>query len=155
MSIEITPKLNLFISYAHEDEELKKELDKHLIMLKRSGKIEAWNDRKIMAGEEWDSSIKNELANAHIILMLISVDFNNSDYIWNEELATAMKRHAEGAARVIPIIARKCEWNEMPYAKLQALPTGARPISDYEDLDEAFTDIASNIKLVVDQMLGR
>ena len=70
-------KLNLFISYAHEDEDMKKELDKHLIMLKRSGKIEAWNDRGILAGDEWDQSIKNELANAEIILLLISVDCTN------------------------------------------------------------------------------
>ena len=38
-------KVTIFISYAHADEGLKKELDKHLKMLKRSGKVETWNDR--------------------------------------------------------------------------------------------------------------
>lgn len=147
-------KLNLFISYAHEDEDMKKELDKHLIMLKRSGKIEAWNDRKILAGEEWDQSIKKELEKAHIILLLISVDFNNSEYIWNKELASALERHKNATARVIPVIIRKCEWSDMPYAGLQAVPTGARPVSDFDDRDEAYTDIASNIKRVVDSMLA-
>ena len=77
-----TAKLRLFISYSHEDEKLKSDLDKHLIMLKRSGKVEVWNDRQLIAGQEWDSNIKKEMQEADIILLLISADFNNSEYIW-------------------------------------------------------------------------
>lgn len=149
----ISHKLKLFISYSHEDEQLKNYLDKHLIMLKRSGKIEVWNDRQLIAGQEWDSGIKKEMQEADIILLLISADFNNSEYIWKQELAAAMERHEQGTARVIPVILRKCEWNEMPYAKLQALPKGARPVTEFPDKDDAFTDIASGIRLLVDTML--
>lgn len=153
--METSSKINLFISYAHEDEALKNELDKHLIMLKRSGKIEVWNDHKIIAGQEWDEQIKTELEKANIILLLISADFNNSEYIWNKELASALKRHDKGTARVIPIILRKCEWQDMPYAKLQALPTGAKAVTEFSDKDEAFTDIASGIRLSVNDMLEK
>ena len=90
---------------------------------------------------------------ADIILLLISADFNNSEYIWKQELAAAMERHELGTARVVPVILRKCEWNEMPYAKLQALPNGARPVTEFADKDDAFTDIASGIRLLVDTML--
>ena len=41
----------------------------------------------------WDEQIRRELEAADIILLLISVDFNNSQYIWNKELKTAMERH--------------------------------------------------------------
>lgn len=148
-----THKVKLFISYSHEDEQLKNQLDKHLIMLKRSGKVEVWNDRQLIAGQEWDSEIKKEVLEADIILLLISADFNNSEYIWKEELATAMARHEQGMARVVPVILRKCEWNEMPYAKLQALPKGARPVTEFPDKDDAFTDIASGIRFLVDNMI--
>ena len=148
-------KLNLFISYSHADEELKNELDKHLIMLKRSGKIEVWNDRQLIPGQEWDDEIKKELAAADIILLLISADFNNSDYIWNKELSSALKRHEENTACVVPIILRKCEWQEMPYAKLQALPKGARPVTEFSDKDDAFTDVAAGIRILVDRMLAK
>jgi len=148
-------KLNLFISYSHADEDLKNELDKHLIMLKRSGKIEVWNDRQLVPGQEWDDEIKKELAAADIILLLISADFNNSDYIWNKELSSALKRHEENTACVVPIILRKCEWQEMPYAKLQALPKGARPVTEFSDQDDAFTDIAAGIRILVDRMLAK
>ncbi len=148
----LAPKLNVFISYSHEDEEMKKQLDKHLIMLKRSDKINVWNDRQILAGGEWDEDIKNELAKAHIILLLISADFNNSEYIWKKELAEAMQRHHAGTARVVPVILRRCEWKEMPYAKLQALPQGGKPVSSFNDPDEAYTTIAAAIRQVVDKM---
>jgi len=146
-------KLNIFLSYAHEDELMKAELDKSLIGLKRSGRIDVWQDKEIMAGQEWDEAIKNKLAEADIILLLISVDFNNSQYIWEKELTVAMQRHNEGKARVIPIILRPCDWGNFPYAKLQALPDGAVPVSTFENKDEAYTNIARKIGSVVDYML--
>lgn len=148
-------KLNIFLSYAHEDEAMKVQLDKNLIMLKRSDKINVWQDRQIMAGAAWDESIAKELAAADIILLLISVDFNNSQYIWDKELKIAMDRHEKNEVRVIPVILRTCEWSEMPYAKLQALPTGAKPITSFANADEAYTDVAKGIRMVVDYMLTR
>ena len=146
-------KLKIFLSYAHEDEAMKNELDKSLIMLKRSSMIEMWQDRKILAGDQWDESINNELASADIILLLVSVDFNNSQYIWEKELYVAMQRQQKGEARVIPVILRNCDWKSAPYGKLQALPTGAIPVKQFEDPDKAYTDIAKGIRNVVEYML--
>lgn len=147
-------KLKIFLSYSHEDEAMKVQLDRNLVMLKRSDKISTWQDRQIMPGMEWDETIVKELATADIILLLISVDFNNSQYIWDKELAVAMERHEKKEARVIPIILRTCEWSDMPYAKLQALPKNAKPISSFADKDEAYTDVAKGIRMVVDYMLA-
>jgi hypothetical protein len=144
--------LKVFLSYAHEDKAMKDDLRKFLTNLSRSGKISVWQDCELIAGEEWDAGIKKALAAADIILLLISADFNASDYIWREELTTAMARHESGQARVIPILLRTCEWNDMPYARLQALPTGARPVSNFDDCDEAYTDIARGIRRVVEAM---
>ena len=47
MADNYCPVASIFISYAHEDEELKKELDKYLKVLKRSSKIGSWNDRNL------------------------------------------------------------------------------------------------------------
>jgi TIR domain len=145
-------KARIFISYAHADEELKKELDKYLKVLKRSGKIESWNDRELIAGQEWDDVIMSELAKANVILLLISVDFNASDFIWDKELAAALKRHEEGTAHVVPIILRKCEWSTLPYAKLQALPRNGRPVTEYANRDDAFTEVSAGIRRLVDSI---
>lgn len=148
-------KLSIFLSYSHEDEAMKTQLDKNLIMLKRSDKVSVWQDRQLMAGMEWDDTIKKELAAADIILLLVSVDFNNSQYIWDKELKVAMERHEKGEARVIPIILRTCDWTGMPYAKLQALPTGAKPINSFADKDEAYTDVAKGLRMVVDYLIAQ
>lgn len=141
------------MSYAHEDEAMKTELDKALIALKRNEKIEVWQDRQLLAGQEWDKTIKDELLAADIILLLVSVDFNNSRYIWEQELAVAMQRQERNEARVIPVILRTCDWHEMPYGKLQALPTGGLPVTKMADPDDAYTNIAKGIRNVVEYML--
>lgn len=130
-------------------------MDKYLKVLKRSGKIDTWNDRALIPGQEWDKTIMDELNKANIILLLVSVDFNASDFIWEKELAEAMRRHEEGSAYVVPIILRKCQWTSLPYAKLQALPRNAQPITEFENRDAAFTEVANGIERLVDHMLTK
>jgi hypothetical protein len=148
-------KLKIFISYAHKDEDIKNELDAHLIGLKKSDKIDVWNDRQCIAGEEWDEAIITELKAADIIILLISVSFLNSKYIWEKEMAVAMERHKNKTARVIPIIARSCDFNDMSFAAIQALPKNAEPIDGFNkegERDRVYTEIAKSIRAVVDYM---
>ena len=155
MPADLKDKVSIFISYAHADEDLKNELDKHLTGLKRSKKIETWNDRQLIAGQEWDEVIKTELERSDIILLLISIDFIASQYIWDKELATAMKRHEEGTARVVPIILKNCLWQEMPFAKLQALPRNAKPVTSYAIDDDAYTEISVSLNQLVNSMIKK
>ena len=147
--------VKIFTSYAHEDEDMKDQLDKYLKVLKRSGKIETWNDRELIPGQEWNENIMNELREANVILLLVSVDFIASDFIWDKELTEAMKRHEAGTAHVVPIILRNCRWTSMPFAKLQALPKNGTPVNDYPDQDEAYTEIAMGLERLVDYILNK
>lgn len=139
----------LFLSYSHQDEDLKNKLATHLAPLRRSGKIAVWQDRQILPGTEWDAAIKAELAEADIILLLVSPDFIASDYIWLHEIAEAMERHERREATVVPIIVRPCEWNEMPFAKVQALPRNAKPVTTYANQDEAWLEVVQGIRRLV------
>ena len=138
--------IEVFISYSHEDEALRDELAKHLKILQREGIIRTWYDREISAGGDWDKEIKSNLKRARIILLLVSVDFIASNYCWDIEIKFAMKRHQRGGCRVVPIILRPCDWMSMPFSKLQALPTGNRPVTDWEDRDKAFADITGALR---------
>ncbi len=71
----------VFISYSSKDTDYMKELEVRLTTLKREGLIATWHDRKLLAGEEWDAKIKDELKTADVILMLLSPDFLATDYI--------------------------------------------------------------------------
>ncbi len=152
MSEESRSGTRIFISYAHEDEDLKRELDKQLKVLKRSGKVEVWSDRQLIAGSDWDETIMSELRRADVILLLISADFNASDFIWDKELVVAMERHSEGSARVVPVILRECDWQRLPYAALQALPMHGKPVTEFLDRDVAYTQIARGVEQLVDYM---
>lgn len=56
-------------------------------------------------------------------------------------LKRALARHAEGSARVIPVILRPCDWLHSPFAHLLAAPTDGKPITRWPDRDEAFLDV--------------
>lgn len=146
--------INVFCSYAHVDEDLMKELYKHLSLLRRSDLINCWYDRMIIPGEEWQSKIDDNINTANIILLLISADFLNSDYCYGAEMACALKRYEAQQAYVIPIFLRKCDWKNAPFAKIQGLPKDAIPVKSWPNLDEAFTDVSIGIRLAVEKLVN-
>ena len=142
--------VDLFYSYAHEDEKLRDELDGHLALLRRKGVIRPWHDRGIVPGQQWDEAIDRELSTADLILLLVSMDFLNSDYIWGKELATAIERARRGDASVIPVLLRAVDIEDAPFAHLQGLPTDLRPVTSWPNRDEAWTDVAKGIRRAVE-----
>ncbi len=147
--------IEVFYSYSHKDEELRDELEKHLSILKRQGIITGWHDRRITAGREWEGDIDEHLDSAQIILLLISSDFLASDYCYDAEMNRAMERRESGDAWVVPIILRSCDWSGAPFAKLQALPKDAKPVTAWPNRDEVFKDIAIGIRRVVESLRAR
>jgi tetratricopeptide (TPR) repeat protein len=143
--------VKIFFCYAHEDELLLNKLKSHLIPLQRQGLIDVWHDRDISAGTDWEQQIKGHLNAAQIILLLVSPDFMASDYSYSIEMKRALERHERGEARVIPIILRHIYWQGV-LGKLQALPTDARPIKSWPDLDEALYNVTEGIRKVVDEI---
>jgi tetratricopeptide (TPR) repeat protein len=149
------PPLSVFISYSHKDEDLREELDVHLALLKRQGKIWAWHDRAIEAGTEWDSEIKHQLETADVILLLISPRFIASDYCYDLEMQRAIQRHDEGTARVIPILLKPCDWQGSPFSKLAILPKDAKPITTWTNQDEAFLNVTQGIRRAVESLQAK
>src|SRR5260370_35032623 len=103
MSDASTP-VEVFYSYAHEDEAFRKTLEKHLSLLQRQGLITAWHDRHILPGTGWSQAIDEHLERASVILLLISADFRASDYCYALELRRALQRNQATEARAIPIL---------------------------------------------------
>ena len=136
----------IFISYAHKDELYKEELIEHMSGLRRAGIINEWDDRKIVAGQNWEEEISSSLTSSNIILFLISASFMNSDYCMGVEVKTALEMHERGEAQLIPIVIRAVDWSDSEISKIQGLPKDARPISSWENADEAWLDVISGLK---------
>ena len=141
-------RIKVFISYAHKDREFVDRLNVHLAPLKRE-EIDQWDDSMILPGTTWNKKIERRLKEANIILLMISPDFINSEFIYESELPIALQRHREGAATVIPVILRPSLWDKEEFAGIQALPQGAHPISLWPNEDEAFVDVAKGLRQVV------
>lgn len=145
-------KKKVFLSYAHEDEKYKLELDKHLTVQKRNEVIDTWNDRKLVAGSEIDEEIKEELNSADIIILILSADFFASAYCYDKEMKRAIERHQCGEARIIPVIARKCDWLDSPLGKITALPIDGKSIASFADKDDAYMQIVLGIKEAIKEL---
>jgi internalin A len=116
------------VSYSHKDELFRDELETQLKLLQRQRLIALWTDRRIDAGDEWKRAIDDNFERADLVLLLVSADFINSDFCYEIEMQRALERHAEGSARVVPIIVRDVAWSSAPFAKLQVLPGGGKAV---------------------------
>ncbi len=149
--------VKIFISYSHADAPLLKQLEAHLNPLIREGLIEIWSDREIKSGTNWGEEINKQIDSADIILLLISSDFMASDFAYGVEMKRMLKRHDSGKARVIPVILRPVSWERGPFGRLQALPRDGMPVtsSRWRSIDEAFFDITSGIRGIIDDIVKR
>ncbi|MCZ7564364.1 MAG: toll/interleukin-1 receptor domain-containing protein [Burkholderiales bacterium] len=140
----------IFFSYSHDDEQYRDQLEKHLASLKHQGLIDSWHDRRILAGSEVDREIDEQLEQADVILLLISASFLGSTYCYGIEMRRAMERHAAEEATVIPVIVRPCEWRSAPFGSLLAVPRDGKPITTWANFDEAYADVAQQVRRVVE-----
>jgi hypothetical protein len=151
MSERYTP-VEVFCSYAHEDEVWLRGVEKHLSLLKRQGRIALWHDRLITPGTDWAKTIDTHLETASIILLFISADFLASDYCYGIEMKRALERQEAGEAQVIPILVRSADWHSAPFGHLQALPTKAKPLATWSDRDTALADVAGGIRRAIEKL---
>lgn len=138
-----------FFSYSKADALYLKEFKKHLSTFTHNGDLMHWDDTKIRPGEEWDDAIKSELKRADIIFLLISVDFLNTDYIWEVEIREAMRRHQAKEAIVVPIKIRDCVWGNTVLGNLQGLPRKEGIIGPNPVNDTAWTEVVEEIQEVL------
>ena len=89
---------------------------------------------------------------AHIILLLVTPRFLASEHIYDQQLTQAMERHDAGTARVIPIILKPVDFKGTQFEKLQALPKDAKPVTRWDDQDEAFLNVVQGIRRVVESL---
>jgi hypothetical protein len=152
MSITSSSPIEIFLSYAHEDEDLKNKLETHLSILRKNNFINTWSEREILAGTEWEKEIKKHLESANIILLLISADYLNSDRLYEVEMKSALKRHNAGEARAICILLRPVDISNAPFNQIPMLPTNGQPVTTWPNLDNAFLDITERIQAAVGEI---
>ncbi len=144
-------KLKLFIGYSHLDEGYIDEFRKHIAPLKNNGLIEDWYDRKIIAGQDFQDNIDNNLENADIICLFFSANFLSSSACIKEKKNALKLRKKKGVA-VIPVILSACGWlDDKEISSLLVLPIDGKPVSGIADSNTAWHDVYIGIKGVIEK----
>ncbi len=148
-------KIEVFISFAQDDEALRKELEAHLTGLEQQGLIKIWHNRKVTPGADLKQEIIRHLNAAQIILLLISPAFLVSEGT-NAEMMKAIERHNAGEALVIPVILRPTHFKGAPFDHLKILPSNGEPVasSGWHDHDEAFFNVVDGVQEAVKELRG-
>ncbi|BCD98859.1 toll/interleukin-1 receptor domain-containing protein [Marinagarivorans cellulosilyticus] len=144
--------LKLFYSYSHADSMHRLEMEKHLVTLRKAGRISEWSDNKITAGKKIGSEIRREIAEADIVVFLISVDFLNSEACL-EEVSMAKELFANGSCkRLIAVILRDCAWMDFDdMGDYLALPYDGKPVECWPSKDIAWSNVFSGLRNVIEQ----
>ncbi|MBO9203852.1 MULTISPECIES: toll/interleukin-1 receptor domain-containing protein [Niastella] len=152
--------LKVFISYSHQDEEMKNELLLFLTPMQSAGLITIWNDREILAGDLWNEEIITALNEAQIILFLISSSFLASSFINKVEIIKAIQRYyLDRTIRIVPVLLRNCdiedhiiEGEKYKIKDFQGLPANFTPVNKWPDRDDAWMDVTKGLRKVVNLM---
>jgi TIR domain len=141
------------LCYVQKEEQMARDLKKHLSSLERNGKITLWDFGNISPGTEQKREVNKYLNEAQIILLLISAEFLASDYHYEVAIKQAIERHEHKEASVIPVIMRPVHWHEAPLDKLrlQALPDDAKPVTEWRTQAEGFKNIVEGLIKVIKQ----
>lgn len=146
--------MEAFISYSHHDQAILERLHKHLAQLKRDNLLQAWTDHNILAGETLDVEIDNALAISGLFIALLSPDYIASEYCYEKEFESALKKHQEGTIIIVPVIVEPCEWTNTPFKNFKALPKDGKPISEWENPNTALLFVVQQLRnLILSQKL--
>ena len=147
------PALEMYYSYAQEDEAFCLELEKRLKLLERENLVKGWHRGMIAVGVNIDQEIESHRDHASVIFLLISPDYLVTDACYSE-MHWAWEREQAGQKRVIPIILRSLSVDvgskTFPFKTIQLLPTGGRPVTNWPSLDEAFQDILLGMRRILE-----
>lgn len=145
--------VKLFISYSHKDEAFKDRFDIALKPLKRLGMIDLWQDRLLMAGEEFEKTILTEINKAEVVCLLVSPHFLNSDYCFSKEMELALQKRRQNGSYVVPILLSSTPlWQKFEIGKLNALPKDGKPVDTWGNADEAWLNVVTKISELVEHI---
>ncbi len=145
--------VNIFYSYAHQDEAYRDELSNYLGVLVKNGKIREWHDRKIEPGIDFNIEIENKIESSQIIIFLITENFLNSDYCFGIEVKKAFILQVQGRIKIVPVLVKPCLFDESRFSQLQIIPRHAQPISTSASREAAFNEVAKEIRDIVAEVL--
>jgi hypothetical protein len=148
-------RTKVFVSYSHKDAQYEEELRTHLQAMAYSDIVEYWDDSHLQPGDAIDQTIKDEMAKAKFIIILISPDYLASWYVRKKELDPLLTAAEDEDATIIWIPVRKVMVKGTAFNDIKALfdknkaLASTRDFPERADRDAEYTKIAEQIFAVL------
>jgi hypothetical protein len=134
---------------APEDAALVTELDRSLRQLKEKFGIVASSIHDILPGENEEEARRRAVAEANLILPLISADFTAAEWLAGALTQQCLARHGSPGVRVVAIYARAVLGGaDLFKGKTAILPADNIPLSDM-DREKAFFNIGLELEKIL------
>lgn len=126
-----------------------------LAQLKNDNLLKSWSDQNILPGQQISTSIKKKMDEADIMVFLLSPKFIASGECREEwQYAKSLSEQDKLPFR-IPIILKPCAWEDMlDDDDVKALPSDGKPISGFDDHDDAWMEVYEGIKAVINELMS-
>ncbi len=91
--------------------------------------LNVWSDKDIIPGQEWPDEIVESLARAKVAVLLISVNFLNSEFIREQELPRFLEPARLKQLTILPILISDCLWDKTEIGKFQSPINPKQPLN--------------------------
>lgn len=144
--------IKLFISYTHSDGEYIEAFRRFMAPLCENNRVDMWYDRDITAGDDFWARIDEHLSDRDIVCLFISSHYLASNAC-KEEMKRAYEMKRSRGVAVVSIILSPCMWSENENLKrCLALPTDGKPVTRFDNQDDAWMDVCKGMKPVIEKM---
>ncbi len=116
--------------------------------LEGEGLIAAWHDGKLLPGDQWHAKILAEMADADLVLLLVSDSLLASSYVNDTEIPFALERADRGRLTLVPVILESCAWTRRSFARYQALPADRVPLAERADVEAALENCREQLRRI-------
>lgn len=142
--------LPVFIAYSHEDLPLRQQLENALAPYRRAGKLDVFVDHRLEPGEAWETELLASLAQARIVMLILSNDFLASEYCMTKELPQALEQRRQGRSEVVPILARPCRFEVIEeLGAIQVIQPHGHSVADHPHRDKAWHAVTQQLDRVI------
>jgi TIR domain len=118
----------VFVSYSHDDDKWLAELKKFLKPLVDRGLLNTWDDKKILAGSDWQIEIEKALQSASMAIFLVSQSFLASDFIAHQELPPLLEKAKSQGLTIIWIAVSASTVRDSVLSQFQAANDPENPL---------------------------
>jgi internalin A len=145
--------VRLFVSYAQDDERQLKRLDSILDILELQHGLTSWQDKRLIAGEEWDAEIRKRLEEMDIFLFIASQTSLVRPYVRDPELKRAKERKAADGIEVVTVKLEACASDEDSFiGKLKRLAMKFKSVAEASPKSTVWEQVRKDLLPVIQKV---